>query len=481
MLIYVKCTEICTFTRTVNHMKSILTVLFSFYLLTAISQEQKNIELLDHWFTDTLLTSSTSVRFSGCWGFTRNDEEYAIIGSTEGTHFFRLSASNTLVPCGFVEGKFSSAQVIHREFKTFGNYAYSICDEGNSSLQIIDLSYLPDSVVKVADLQDDRFGKIHNLTIDTANALLFACLVTPINSGIPLSMVPLRVFSLQDPLNPILLWEGPGDIPEVHDCYVRNRMAFLNCGMDGLRVYDFTNPGAPIYKSNLTFYQDQGYNHQGWLSPDGSTYVFADETNGKRIKKCSVSSNFDIEVNGYFGTNWQAGSVPHNLMITNDFAFVAHYNEGLRIYDIRATFPREIAAYDTYPTTSNFKMNGAWGIYSEYPSQRIIVSDRQNGLFLFQFDRALFETPSDTSFIVYPNPIPVGELLTLRTPGDQLSDFTVQVYDQLGQLVEEQVVTMKSYLKLNVPLTAGIYSIKIKFKNYLGEEVFVVKRFIVTN
>jgi hypothetical protein len=71
--------------------------------------------------------------------------------------------------------------------------------------------------------------------------------------------------------------------------------------------------------------------------------------------------------------------------------------------------------------------------------------------------------------------------LTLRTPGDQLSDFTVQVYDQLGQLVEEQDVTMKSYLKLNVPLTAGIYSIKIKFKNYLGEEVFVVKRLIVTN
>jgi len=148
-------------------MKYILTGLFSIYSLVAISQEQKNIQLLDHWFTDTLITSSTSVRFSGCWGFTRNNVEYAIIGSTEGTHFFRLSATNTLVPCGFVAGKFSSAQVIHREFKTFKNYAYSICDEGNSSLQIIDLSYLPDSVVKIADLQDDRFGKIHNLTIDT--------------------------------------------------------------------------------------------------------------------------------------------------------------------------------------------------------------------------------------------------------------------------------------------------------------------------
>ena len=481
MLINVKCREICTFTRTVNTMKCILTALVCFSSLFAFSQEQKNIELLDHWFSDTLITSSTSVRFSGCWGFTRNGLEYAIIGSTEGTHFFALSEANKLVPCGFVEGKFSSAQVIHREFKTFGNYAYSVCDEGNSSLQIIDLSYLPDSVVKVADLQDDRFGKIHNITIDTANALLFACLVTPISSGIPLSMVPLRVFSLQDPLNPVLLWEGPGDIPEVHDCYVRDKMAILNCGMDGLRVYDFTIPSAPVYKSNLTFYQDQGYNHQGWLSPDGMTYVFADETNGKRIKKCSVSSNFDIEVDGYFGTNWQNGSVPHNLMITNEFAFVAHYNEGLRIYDIRATFPREIAAYDTYTQTSNFNMNGAWGIFSAYPSERIIVSDRQNGLFLFQFNRALFENPSSASFLVYPNPIESGEVITLRTPGDQLAEFSVTIFNALGQAIECVAVENKSYLEFSAPNSAGVYSIKISYINYLGEADKTVQRIIVTN
>lgn len=481
MLIYVKCGEICTFTRTVNTMKYIQVAIVCFLSLFAHSQEQKNIELLDHWFSDTLITASTQVRFSGCWGFTQNGREYAVIGSTEGTHFFLLSEQNTLVPCGFIEGKFSSAQVIHREFKTNGNYAYAVCDEGNSSLQIIDLSYLPDSVVKVADLQDERFGKIHNISIDTANALLYACLVTPISSGIPLSLVPLRVFSLQNPLNPVLLWEGPNDIPEVHDCYVRDNIAILNCGMNGLRVYDFSNPVSPSYMSNLTFYQDQGYNHQGWLSPDGKTYVFADETNGKRIKKCSVSGNFDIEVEGYFGTNWQNGSVPHNLMITNEFAFVAHYNEGLRIYDIRATFPREVAFYDTYTQSSNFKMNGAWGLYSEYPSQRIIVSDRQNGLFLFKFNRALFENPSDSSFLVYPNPIEAGEIITVRTPGDQLSAFSVDVFNALGQVTNCFTVNNKSYLTFIAPSSAGVYTIKISYINYLGEADKAVRRIIVTN
>src|SRR5574343_1112667 len=177
-----------------------LLLIFLCLPLVLFSQSQKNVTFLDNLFEDTLATNSSKVRFSGCWGFERENEEYAIIGSTEGTHFFHIS-NDELKPVGFIEGKYNSAQVVHREFKTFGNYAYSVCDEGTSSLQIIDLSYLPDSVVKVADLQNNLFGKTHNLFIDTTNALLYACLVTPIIGGIPTSIIPLRVFSLADPLD----------------------------------------------------------------------------------------------------------------------------------------------------------------------------------------------------------------------------------------------------------------------------------------
>ena len=116
-------------------MERILFLCF-FYAMLVHSQEQKNITFLDDWSEDSLITNTSLVRYSGCWGFTQGDKEYAIIGSTEGTHFFQLDETNKLKPCGFIEGKFNSSQVIHREFKTFGNYAYSICDEGNSSMQI---------------------------------------------------------------------------------------------------------------------------------------------------------------------------------------------------------------------------------------------------------------------------------------------------------------------------------------------------------
>jgi hypothetical protein len=72
-------------------------------------------------------------------------------------------------------------------------------------------------------------------------------------------------------------------------------------------------------------------------------------------------------------------------------------------------------------------------------------------------------------------------MMTVRTPGDQLSEFTVQVYDQLGQILAEQAVSQASFLTRSAPTTAGIYFIKINYINYLGEADFTVRRFTVTN
>jgi choice-of-anchor B domain-containing protein len=453
--------------------------LFLFHFIYLTGQEIKNIKLLDRWHEDTLITSSTKVRYSGCWGFNYLGREYAVIGSTEGYHFFQLTQHNKLQSCGFIEGKFNSAQVIHREIKTFGHYAYMVCDEGNSSLQIADLQYLPDSVVKVADIQDERFGKIHNIFIDTANTLLYACLVTPMPNGNMQNKIPLRVFSISNPLDPVLIWEGPDDIPEVHDAYVRNNIAILNCGMDGIRIYDFSNPSNPILKNDLTFYQDQGYNHQGWLSPDGETYVFADETSGKRIKKCRIGPDYSIVIESYFGSNFENNSVPHNLMIDTDFAYVAYYNEGLRIFDIRQA-PREVAAFDTYPEDSYFNMNGAWGVYSNFPSGRIIISDRQFGLFLFDWERTVFKDAAADLFGLYPNPVSFGETSILRTPNDEIQIFSVRIFEANGKELNSISIENNSFSYLTAPVTSGIYFLEISYIDYLGENRKVLKKWVIT-
>lgn len=443
------------------------------------AQEKKNMTLLDHWFQDSLVTNSTSVRYSGCWGFNFKGREYAVIGSTEGTHVFQIK-DKKLQSAGFIEGKYNSSMVIHREFKTYKNYLYSICDEGNSSLQIIDLTYLPDSIVLVTDIQDDRIGRCHNLFIDTTNDLLFACLVTPIISGTPTSIEPMRVFSLVDPLNPQILWTGPDDIPEVHDCYVRERKAILNCGSNGIRVYDFTNPTSPAYINNLTFYTDQGYNHQGWLSPDGDTYVFADETNGKKVKRCSVDEAFNLQVTGSFGTAFNEGSVPHNIMISDTFAYVAYYNEGVRIFDLRDPIPHEVAFYDTYPDETIFKMNGAWGVYSKYSNNQLIVSDRHYGLFLLEFNSSNFSAVTSLDpFSIYPNPSGTGEQVTIRSNNDEISQFYTSIYTSDGRLVFEKENNQSTILHSPTELSVGSYFVQIFYENYLGNTALFTGKLII--
>ena len=443
---------------------------------TLVSAQSKNIALLDNWQDTSLISNSSQVRYSGLWTFSKGAEEYAVVGTTEGASFLRLLENNEVSFIDDVDGKYVSTQAITREYRSYQNYIYAIGDEGDGSLQIIDVSYLPDSVVLVNDIQDERVGKAHTIHVDSVNALLYLCSVTPIVNGQALGLIPLRVFSLEDPLEPLLLWEGFDDLAEVHDMELRDEIAILNCGFDGIRVYDFSNPSAPIYLSNLEFYQNQGYNHQGSLSPDKRTYVFADETPGTRIKQCTVSANYDLQIQHDFGVpDSPYPKTPHNIYITNNLAYVAYYNDGLRIYDLRNDPPLEVAAYDTHIDLpgNTFSMWGAWGISADLPSKRIVVSDRISGLFLFDFDQDLFEAAATSDALqVYPNPIEPGAKVVVRLPEGISSSFIVSVLSATGTIVYQSEIEEQTYLSFELPLAAGCYTLEAALSNSFNGTVY---------
>jgi hypothetical protein len=287
---------------------------------------------------------------------------------------------------------------------------------------------------------------------------------------------------LQDPLNPTLLWEGPNDIPEVHDIFVRDNLAILNCGYDGIRVYDFTNPTSPQFLSNLSFYQEQGFNHQGWLTPNNETYVFADETSGTRIKKAQVTEDKNLIIQSVFGTkNEPYLKTAHNIQCTNDFAFVAYYNDGLRIFDLRTNPPEEIAYYDTHQDINGntFSMWGAWGIYALLPSQRILVSDRISGFYLFSFDRNLFSMvqPSDEIRLL-PNPCNSNEGFTVQLPY-QMNATSICVYDSFGRKIVERAKQASNLVTIDSVIVSGIYYVQIEFVNYLNEIEKHIEKLII--
>lgn len=442
-----------------------------FFPIFSYSQTNLNVSLIDNWTDDGLVAGFNDMRYSDCWGYELNGVEYAMLGSTEGVHFFQINDKNQLELLDFIQGNFSHPTVIHRDIKTYKNYAFLVCDEGTSSLQIVDLQYLPDSVHIVYE-NDSSLTRVHNIFIDEPNELMYACSVQPSANGNLQPMIPMQIYSIADVLNPVLLYEGPADIPEVHDVYVRDNIAYLNCGFDGIRVYDYSNPAAPQFLQNLSIYQDQGYNHQGWMSPDGTKYVFADETNGSSVKSCSVNSNHEITIEGRVSTNANNGSVPHNIMITNEYAFVAYYNEGLRVYDIRSKLPKEIAFYDTYPEEELlFKMNGAWGVYTQLPSQRLLVSDRRNGLFLLDFNRDAFLSAEPDDILIYPSPVTPSSNFIVRMREDREPSFYVEIFDAAGQEVYSTFVPNANFAVLQAPDAAGIYNVRISYPDEDQKEV----------
>ena len=450
-------------------MRVLVFYLFAFPLF--LSAQIKNVTLLDHWSDSSLISNSSQVRYSGCYSFSKAGHDYAVIGTTEGFHIFEITVDNSLTFIDSIKGNFLSSQAITREYAHYNDFLYAIGDEGDASLQIIDLSNLPTAVNLAADIQDERVGKAHNIYIDTSRALMYLCLVTPIVNGMETSMIPLRVYSLENPLSPSIIFSGFDDLSEVHDFEFKESVGILNCGFQGIRVYDFSIPEAPIYLNNLEFYQEQGYNHQGSLSEDGSTYVFADETPGTRIKKCTVAENYGLQVQQLFGAeNTPYDKTAHNIKVLGNLAYVAYYNDGLRIYDLRNNPPNEIAAYDTHTDLpgNEFSMWGAWGVEARASNNQVLISDRISGLYLFEFDRAFFEEAKSPSVVsCYPNPAPKGEQVFIRMADDHTSRFSITLSDQAGKEILAKEIYDNSFAPINLNVAQGTYFLKIEFPEEL--------------
>ncbi|MEP7196411.1 MAG: choice-of-anchor B family protein [Saprospiraceae bacterium] len=355
--------------------------------LFGITQATK-LKLLGHW-RDPLLQGSAQYdnTFNEAYGFTVNDHEYAVIGSTFGTHIIDITDPTKPTERMRIKGGTSDVSVIHRDFRYYDCHLYAVCDEGEkSSLQIIDVSRLPDTAVVVYD-KNELFYRSHNIFIDETKARLYTCSEKG-TSG----FFALGLYDISNPELPIFLnhYNTFGDIQtnHIHDCFVRNDTAYLNGGYGGLAIMDFANYKDPkvLYTLKPNEYAYSGYNHSGWLTPDGKTYVMADETHGALLKVFDLSDFSKIKIVSYLGIYGDSSkAIPHNPLISCKYAYVSYYYDGLQVYDI--SNPKVPLLKYYYPTSTevnylNYK--GAWGTFPFMPSGNIIVADMQNGMFIVE-------------------------------------------------------------------------------------------------
>jgi choice-of-anchor B domain-containing protein len=348
----------------------------------------EHTSLFGQWADESLPINGLAGSYSDVYGYEKDGREFAIIGSTNGTHIIDINETGNLFEIAFIQGAYSGSGVTHRDYHIIGDYLYAVCDQGSSTLQIIDLTNLPESVEVVYD-SDELFSRTHNIFIDTVSQKLYSCSTKGYDESNNYWTSSLCVYDISNPIQPVFLHNMNEYIPNTHDIWVDSDTAFINCPGTGTLIWEFD--GQPSQISSFTSYPDFGTNHSGWKS--GHTYVFAEENSGYDVKVVDASDVSNLELLSTLNSNVNEFSIAHNLMIKDDLVYISYYQDGLQVFDISNPMnPIQVAYYDTYMPTNYGGYAGAWGVYAFLPSRRVLISDVQSGLFVLEMNLAEQQT-----------------------------------------------------------------------------------------
>lgn len=239
---------------------------------------------------------------------------------------------------------------------------------------------------------------------------------------------PIQVFNLANVTNPVQVSTITPINSGSHNCWVEGNYLYVvgNHGVGGLEIWNITNPANPgvrvgqyntyyyhdidirndtlyaaaIYgqgidvlnisnKANPTFITNWNYPGSGAhnieISPDGQYAFVGDEigSSGQWTRVFEISDIHNVQLISQIVVNPSASV--HNSYYKNGFLYVAHYTEGVRIWNVSNPYtPFEVARNDTYPG-GGFGYSGVWNVFPYFPSGKIIASDMQTGLYVFQW------------------------------------------------------------------------------------------------
>ncbi|HEY0977778.1 MAG TPA: choice-of-anchor B family protein [Flavobacteriales bacterium] len=430
-------------------------------LASATAQDSLNMRALGRWHDDALpATFFYDNTYNAVWGYARDGREYGIIGSTMGTHIIDVTDPTQPVEAVFIPGAYQGENVIHREFKTYRDRLYAVTDEGPGTLQIMDLTQLPDAAPVVYD-SDALFQRAHSIWIDTTEARLY----THAGSS------DFAIWSLADPDSPTLLLKPQltvpwwGNVGLVHDAYEIGNIAYLN-DIDAMHIIDLNNVAAPQLIGSITQWPQPGYNHSGWLHDNGWLYVMADETHGTDIKLFDVGDPGDIEFLDTIGTDLGPGSIAHNPCFKGDELHVSWYYDGYWLWSVADPNNAVLLGYyDTHPEPYDFSYKGAWGVYPYLPSGNVLVSDMQRGLYIIDISQALsVNGPSGAGRELRTWPNPATDAVNIGLPAGERGPFHLHLRDASGRLLNREVRRAGHATALQLDtrhLDAGTYLVEV--------------------
>lgn len=426
---------------------------------------------------------------SGCWGWTDSltDREYALLGSHTGTTIVEITDIDSIVVRDFVQGPSS----IWREIQAHSHYAY-VVSEGGSGTQIIDLSFLPDSVHLVQNFvhTDSLSNKssVRSHSVHVKDGFLY------LNGSASWQPGGILIFSLDDPESP--RYVGKYESTYVHDSFVRNDTIFAACLGSGVHIVDATDKSRPKFISRIA-YTGSG-THNAATTTDGRYLLTTDEIGStpKTMKVWDVSD----PVNWQFVAEYQGdpNAIVHNVFVRGDLAIMSYYTAGMKVVDVSNPLdPREIGGYDTYQGTGG-GFDGAWSVYPFFPSGKIIIGDMESGLYVVDIPGIPVNVSEEDESSVpkrfalgqsFPNPFNGSTTMEVHLPADGY--VSVKVYDILGREVRTLTdgyssagslsLAWHAYSSRQIDAPSGVYMILARFVSADGQRRFQdSKRVVLT-
>lgn len=353
-------------------MKKNLLLLIALHFVAICSFGQLNVSLVSH-----LVYPNDEL--SNIWGYTHPDgTEYALVGTTSGVSIVSLADPANPQELFLIPGSTS----IWRELKTWEDHAFVVTDQPGTTdgMLVIDLAQLPNAA-PYYNWQPDIPGlgvlqRCHSIFIDEFGIVYLNG--SNLNSG-----GPLFIDVDTDPNNPIYLGKTPAIY--CHDSYARDNVLYTSDLYVGeFSVYNVTNKANPILLA--TQGTPYAFTHNVWLSDDSQVIFTTDERPNASVASYNISDLGNIveldQFRPYASLN--TGTIPHNVHVWDDWLLVSYYTDGIIVVDgSRPENLIEVGYFDTF-LGANGGFNGVWGVYPYFESGRIIVSDINNGLWVFE-------------------------------------------------------------------------------------------------
>lgn len=231
----------------------------------------------------------------------------------------------------------------------------------------------------------DPLNGVHTLFTETIASTTLAYLADGGSSF-------MEIYDVTDPLNPVSVggYTAPDPNWAFHDLYVEGGRVFINATVGGFLVVDTQpDPTTPVLVGQFLPEDPLLYSHSSWVTTAGgrTIAVHGDEGFDAHVKIVDVddASGEFLQVIGEFQTRAEVSA--HNIQAFGERAYIAHYQDGVRILDLSdPTSPQQTAYFNTWsPARSGVSFfEGAVGIDVDTASGLLYVADTPRGLMILR-------------------------------------------------------------------------------------------------